>query len=205
MADSYQPAPTLARKAMNQLRRVATRLAQNYKTVAFLRSRIELMTNTNASSATAVSPIPAGYRTLTPYLAVPDGPAAIDFYVTAFGAEVISKMDGPNGILMHGELRIGDSMLQLSTEMPDYGLKAPEPGWIHSSLVVYVPDIDAFVDRAVDAGAVLHTPVSDTFSGDRHGVVMDPFGHRWAVCTKIEDVPVDEIARRAREMFFADS
>jgi len=150
-------------------------------------------------------PVPTGYRTLTPYLAVLDGPAAIDFYVTAFGAEVISRMDGPDGILMHGELRIGDSMLQLSTEMPDFGLKAPDKSWVHSSVVVCVPNTDAFVDPAITAGATLHTPVSDTFSGDRHGVVMDPFGHRWAVCTKIEDVPVDEVARRAREMFFADS
>ena len=163
------------------------------------------MTNIDASPATSVSAIPAGYRTLTPYLAVPDGVAAIDFYQAAFGAEVVSRMDGPDGSLMHGELRIGDSMLQMSTEMPDFGLKAPEPGWVHSSLVVYVPDTDAFVDRAVAAGAILHTPVSDTFSGDRHGVVMDPFGHRWAVCTKIEDVPDEEVARRAREMYFADS
>ena len=163
------------------------------------------MTNTNAAPATALSAIPAGYRTLTPYLAVTDGPAAIDFYVTGFGAEVVSRMDGPDGILMHGELRIGDSMLQLSTEMPDFGLKAPESGWVHSSLVAYVSDTDAFVDRAVAAGATLHTPVSDTFSGDRHGVVMDPFGHRWAICTKVEDVPVEEVARRARQMFFADS
>ena len=152
-----------------------------------------------------VSPIPAGYRTLTPYLAVPDGAAAIDFYVTAFGAEVVSRMDGPDGVLMHGELRIGDSMLQLSNEMPDFGLKAPESGWVHSSLVVYVPDTDSFVDRAVAAGATLHTPVSDTFSGDRHGTVMDPFGHRWAVCTKIEDVPDDEVARRAKALFFGES
>ena len=138
------------------------------------------MTNTNASSAAAVSPIPAGYRTLTPYLAVPDGAAAIDFYVTAFGAEVVSKMDGPNGILMHGELRIGDSMLQLSTEMPDFGLKAPEPGWVHSSLVVYVPDVDAFVDRAVDAGADLaHPGVRHLLrrpARRRHGPVRPPLG-----------------------------
>lgn len=152
-----------------------------------------------------VNPIPTGYRTLTPYLAVPDGAAAIDFYQRAFGAEVVSRMDAPGGLLMHAELRIGDSMLQMSSEMPDFGLKAPEEGWVHSSLVVYVPDTDAFVDRAVAAGGTLHTPVSDTFSGDRHGVVMDPFGHRWAVCTKVEDVPVDEVARRAQELFFSDA
>ena len=160
------------------------------------------MTETKSHS---VNPIPTGYRTLTPYLAVPDGAAAIDFYQRAFGADVVSRMDAPGGPLMHAELRIGDSMLQMSSEMPDFGLKAPEKDWVHSSLVVYVPDTDAFVDRAVEAGGTLHTPVSDTFSGDRHGVVMDPFGHRWAVCTKVEDVPVDEVARRAQELFFSDA
>ena len=161
------------------------------------------MTSTSTTASSTVAPIPAGYRTLTPYLAVPDGAAAIDFYVRAFGAEIVSRMDGPGGVVMHAELRIGDSMLQMSTEMPDFGLRAPESGWVHSSLVVYVPDTDAFVDRAVAAGATVQTPVSDTFSGDRHGTVMDPFGHRWAVCSKIEDVLTEEVARRARELFFA--
>ena len=91
------------------------------------------MTETNSHS---VNPIPTGYRTLTPYLAVPDGAAAIDFYQRAFGAEVVSRMDAPGGLLMHAELRIGDSMLQMSSEMPDFGLKAPAEGWVHSSLVV---------------------------------------------------------------------
>jgi len=174
-----------------------------YKTRNAGRQMIITMTSTSTTASSTVAPIPAGYRTLTPYLAVPDGAAAIDFYVRAFGAEIVSRMDGPGDVVMHAELRIGDSMLQMSTEMPDFGLRAPEPGWVHSSLVVYVPDTDAFVDRAVAAGATVQTPVSDTFSGDRHGTVMDPFGHRWAVCSKIEDVPTEEVARRARELFFA--
>lgn len=153
---------------------------------------------------TTVNPIPDGYRTLTPYLAVPDGAAALDFYVDGLGAVVVDRMDAPDGSVMHAEIRIGDSMLQLSNEMPDFGLKAPESGWVHSSLVVYVEDTDAFVARAVEAGATLVTPVADTFSGDRHGVFRDPFGHRWAVCTRIEDVPPTEVARRARELFFPD-
>lgn len=151
-----------------------------------------------------VNPIPDGYRTLTPYLAVPDGAAALDFYVRGLGAVIVDRMDAPDGALMHAEIRIGDSMLQLSTEMSDFGLKAPEPGWVHSSLVVYVEDTDAFVDAAVQAGANLITPVADTFSGDRHGVFLDPFGHRWAVCTKVEYVPPAEVARRARELFYPD-
>ena len=153
---------------------------------------------------TTVNPIPDGYRTLTPYLAVPDGHAALDFYVRGLGAVIVDRMDAPDGTVMHAEIRIGDSMLQLSQEMPDFGLKAPEQGCVHSSLVVYVEDTDAFVDSAVRAGATLVTPVADAFSGDRHGVFLDPFGHRWAVCTRIEDVPPAEVARRARELFFPD-
>ncbi|MFM1721976.1 MULTISPECIES: VOC family protein [Rhodococcus] len=153
---------------------------------------------------TTVNPIPDGYRTLTPYLAVPDGDAALDFYVCGLGAVIVDRMDAPDGTVMHAEIRIGDSMLQLSQEMPDFGLKAPEQGWVHSSLVVYVEDTDAFVDSALRAGATLVTPVADAFSGDRHGVFLDPFGHRWAVCTRIEDVPPAEVARRARALFFPD-
>lgn len=154
---------------------------------------------------TTVNPIPTGYRTLTPYLAVPDGSAALDFYRRGLGAEIVDRMDAPGGGVMHAEIRIGDSMLQLSDEMPDFGLRAPEPGWVHGSLVVYVEDCDAFVARAVREGATLVTAVQDTFSGDRHGVFLDPFGHRWAVCTKVEDVPAAEVARRARELFFPDA
>lgn len=181
------------------------RLAQEYKNSASGSATMIDMTEENSTTGSAVDPIPAGYHTLTPYLAVPDGAAALDFYRRAFAAEVVSRMDGPGDVLMHAELKIGDSMLQMSSEMPSFGLQAPEPGWVHSSLVVYVPDTDAFVDRAVAAGASLHTPVANTFSGDRHGVVMDPFGHRWAVCTKIENVPADEVARRARELFFSEA
>ncbi len=149
-----------------------------------------------------VNPIPDGYRTLTPYLAVRDGSAAIDFYVRGLGATVKSRMDAPDGTVMHAELVVGDSIFQLGEQMPDYGIRAPEAGWVHSSSVVYVEDTDGVVERLVQAGATVVMPVQDTFSGDRHGVVIDPFGHRWAVCTKIENVPDAEIARRAVELFF---
>lgn len=152
-----------------------------------------------------VNPIPAGYRTITPYLAVPDGHAALDYYKRALGAEFVDAMNAPDGSLMHAEIRIGDSMLQLSQEMPDFGLKSPQDGWVHSSIVVYTEDTDEFVARAVAEGGTLVTAVSDTFSGDRHGVFLDPFGHRWAVCTKVEDVPAEEVARRARALFFPDT
>lgn len=114
-------------------------------------------------------------------------------------------MNAPDGSLMHAEIRIGDSMLQLSQEMPDFGLKSPQDGWVHSSIVVYTEDTDEFVARAVAEGGTLVTAVADTFSGDRHGVFLDPFGHRWAVCTKVEDVPAEEVARRARALFFPET
>lgn len=152
-----------------------------------------------------VNPIPAGYRTITPYLAVPDGHAALDYYKRALGAEIVDAMNAPDGSLMHAEIRIGDSMLQLSQEMPDFGLKSPQDGWVHSSIVVYTEDTDEFVARAVAEGGTLVTAVADTFSGDRHGVFLDPFGHRWAVCTKVEDVPAEEVARRARALFFPET
>lgn len=146
---------------------------------------------------------PAGYNTLTPYLAVRDGARLIEFYRNAFGAEVVRRMDDPNGIVMHAELRIGDSMLQLSDEMPSMGLVAPSGEARSSSLVIYVPDVDEVFARAIDLGATQVAPVSDVFSGDRMGLLLCPSGHRWAVITRVREVPDDEVARQAREMFGA--
>jgi PhnB protein len=146
-----------------------------------------------------VNPIPAGYHSLTPYLAVSDGPKAIEFYQQVFGAEVISRQDMPDGRLGQAELKFGDSMLQLSTEMPQIGLQAPNGEWVHSSLVHYVPDVDATFARAIEAGARQVEPVSTFMTGDRFGTVIDPFGHRWAILTKVEDVSPEEADRRVKE------
>lgn len=154
---------------------------------------------------TNVNPVPDGYRSLTPYLAVPDGPKAIEFYQRVFGAEVLSRQDMPDGKVAHAELLIGDSILQLSDEMPQMGLRAPNGEWVHSSLVHYCADVDAVFAKAVDAGAKQVEPVSTFVTGDRYGTVVDPFGHRWAILTRVEEVSREEADRRVQEWVDANS
>jgi uncharacterized glyoxalase superfamily protein PhnB len=144
---------------------------------------------------------PAGYLTLTPYLAVRDAARLIEFYRGAFGAEVVRRMDGPNGTVMHAELRIGDSMLQVSDEMPSMGLVAPSGETRTGSLVVYVPDVDEVFAQAIRLGATEVVPVGDVFSGDRMGIVTCPSGHRWTIMTRVKEVPDAEVDRLAKEMF----
>jgi len=127
------------------------------------------------------------------------GAAAIDFYRQAFGAEVVHRMDGPDGLLLHAELRIGDSMLQVSEEFPSIGLCAPEGDCRANALTLYTADVDAVFARAVELGATVLSPVADEFSGDRMGRVLCPFGHRWVLATRVEDVAPEEVERRARE------
>ena len=146
-----------------------------------------------------VNPIPDGYHSLTPYIAVADGAKAIDFYTSVFGAEVISRQDLPDGRVAHAELKFGNSMLQLSDEMPQIGLRAPTGDWVHSSLVHYVPDVDKTYAKAIEAGAKSVEAVQTFLTGDRFGTVIDPFGHRWAIMTRVEDVSREEAERRVNE------
>ena len=146
-----------------------------------------------------LDPIRPGYRTLTPYLAVNDAVRAHEFYQRAFGAEVVAVLALPNGRIMYGQLRIGDSTIVVVDEMPDVGLVAPEHGGI-TSLVVSGPDVDGRFARAVEAGATVVIPVSDSFSGDRHGVIRCPFGHRWIISARTEPVTDDEIRARWERM-----
>ena len=146
----------------------------------------------------SVKPIPDGYRTLTPYLIVTDGAAAIDFYEQVFGAHITMRLDGPSGKVGHAQLQIGDSLIMLADEFPEH--KAHAPGHFGGSPVtlhLYVEDVDAVVARATGAGAALTRAVENQFYGDRSGSFIDPFGHVWHVATHIEDVPPDEITRRA--------
>ena len=146
-----------------------------------------------------VQPIPEGYRTATPNLVVDGGLEALGFYERAFGAEVVSRLES-GGKLMHGEIRIGDSLITVCDAMPEYGLAAPDrEGPVSSSIGLYVEDADAVHARAVAAGAQQINPVSDQFHGDRAGSVRDPFGHRWSISTHIEDVSVEEMERRMAE------
>lgn len=145
-----------------------------------------------------VKPIPDGYRNVTPYLIVDGAAKAIDFYRKVFGASEKMRMPGPGGKVGHAELTIGDSMIMLADEHPDMGHRGPLAyAGSAVSLMVYVPDVDATVKAAIADGAKVVRPVENQFYGDRLGTIEDPFGHRWHVATHVEDVPPDEMAKRA--------
>jgi PhnB protein len=147
----------------------------------------------------AVKPIPEGYHTLAPYLAVENAAQAIDYYKTAFGAKERVLMEAPGGAIGHAELEIGDSVVMLSDPFPQSSTKPPkELGGSSVSVFMYVEDVDAVVKQAVDAGATVLMEVADQFWGDRFGTVQDPFGHTWSIATHVEDVTPEEIAERAK-------
>jgi PhnB protein len=149
----------------------------------------------------AVKPIPDGYSTLTPYLIVGDGPAAIAFYAKTFGAVERMRLDAPGGKIGHAELTIGDSVVMLADEHPEIGALSPTSvGGTPVGLHLYVPDVDAVTQSAVAAGGKLIQAPETKFYGDRNSTVEDPFGHRWYISTHVEDVSPDEIARRAAAM-----
>lgn len=146
-----------------------------------------------------VKPIPDGYHTVTPYLIVRNADRAIDFYKRAFGARELMRMAGPDGKVRHAELRIGDSIVFLSDEVPEMGHRSPESlGGASGSIFLYVKDVDAAFKRAVAAGARVVSPLADMFWGDRYGQVADPFGHEWGLATHKEDLTPEEIGRRAK-------
>ena len=147
----------------------------------------------------AVQPVPDGYHTVSPYLAVEDAAAAIDYYKKAFGATERVRMEAPDGKIGHAELEIGDSIVMLADPFPQASTKPPhELGGTSAGVFLYVEDVDAVVKRAVDAGASVTMEVADQFWGDRFGTVTDPFGHVWSVATHVEDVPPAEMAERAK-------
>ena len=145
-----------------------------------------------------VKPIPEGYHSVTPYLIVDGAARAIEFYKQAFGAVETFRMEAPGGRVGHAEVKIGDSHVMLADEHPEIGARGPRAlGGSPVSLTLYVEDVDATVARAVEAGAKLKRPVADQFYGDRTGGVEDPFGHVWFVATHVEDVPYEELKKRA--------
>lgn len=153
------------------------------------------------AKTTDVQPIPDGYHTLTPYLTVEDGAAALAFYAEAFGAEELFRMDGPEGKIGHAEMKIGDSTFMFADEVEAWGNRSPHSlGGTPISLMIYVEDVDAVFQRAIDAGATEVMAVKDHFYGDRSGTVEDPFGHQWSISTHVEDVPPDELERRAKKV-----
>lgn len=147
---------------------------------------------------TAVKPIPEGYHSVTPYLILSGARDAIAFYQKALGAEEVMRMADPGGKVHHAEIRIGDSRIMLADEHPEIQALSPKTiGGSPVSIHLYVEDVDAAVDRAVEAGAKLIRPVADQFYGDRTGGIEDPFGYRWFIATHKEDLTTDEIRQRA--------
>jgi PhnB protein len=146
----------------------------------------------------ATKPIPDGYHTATPYLIVNGAAEAIEFYKRALGATELLRMTDPQGRIGHAEIRIGDSVIMLADEHPDMGYRGPRSmGGSSVSILLYVDDVDTIFDRALSAGATVQRPIANQFYGDRSGKLEDPFGHVWSIATHVEDVPPEEMRRRA--------
>ena len=155
--------------------------------------------------AKQVRPIPPGYHSVTPYLAIRKAAKAIDFYKRAFGASEGYRLETPDGSIAHAEIRIGDSPVMLCDENPEMGAKSPQTlGGTPANLFLYVEDVDAAFKKAVAAGATATMPPADMFWGDRYGKLVDPFGHEWSLATHTEDLTPEQIGERARAAFAAD-
>jgi PhnB protein len=147
-----------------------------------------------ATAPAKVDPIPKGAHTVTPHLICDGAGDAIEFYKTAFGATELMRMPGADGRLMHASVRIGNSNVMLVDENPQWGALGPKSlKGASATMHLSVDDADAWAARAVAAGAKLTMPVQDMFWGDRYGVVEDPFGHKWAVATRIKDMTPAEM------------
>jgi PhnB protein len=174
-----------------------TRTAKNY----FLSSQQYkyegdiLMTN-------SVKPVPEGFHTATPSLVVSDAAKAIEFYKKAFGAEERMMMPGPGGKIIHAEIKIGDSIIFLSDEIPGMGGKSPQSvGGYTGGMYLYVPDVDEVFAQAVAAGGKPNGGVNDMFWGDRLGHFVDPFGHAWTVATHVADLTEQEMEKGAQAFY----
>jgi len=146
----------------------------------------------------SVKAIPQGFHSLTPSIVCKNASRAIEFYKEVFRATEKERMAGPGGLIMHAELLIGDSILMLCDEIPGMAT-APAPGNAPPSynLFVYLDNVDAAFQRAIQAGSKVEMPLENQFWGDRYGKVRDPFGHVWGLAQHIEDVPADEMKRRS--------
>jgi PhnB protein len=148
----------------------------------------------------SAKPIPDGYPRVTPYLCCDGAAAAIDFYTSVLGAKEKVRMGAPGGKIGHAELELGDSIVMLADEHPEMGFLGPKSvGGTPVTISVYVENVDEVFERALAEGASAERPVEDQFYGDRTGQFQDPFGHRWHVATHVEDVPPDEMQKRAAE------
>ncbi len=149
-------------------------------------------------------PIPDGFHGATPYLCCRTAASAIEFYKSAFGATEVMRLAEPSGRIGHAEIKIGDALIMLADEYPDFGVRSPQAlGGSPVTIHLYVADVDAFASRAVAAGMKVLRPVADQFYGDRSGRFEDPFGHVWIFSTHTEDVSPDEMGERYAAMMKA--
>ena len=147
-----------------------------------------------------VKAVPAGFHTLTPHLTVRDADKALEFYKNALDADVLNVARMPDGKVMHAALRIGDSMLMLNEEMPEFGALSPlSNGGAGVTIHIYTENVDAAFDRAISAGANVTMPLMDQFWGDRYGMVADPFGHKWSIATHVKDMSPEEMQQAQDE------
>ena len=156
----------------------------------------------NSTTKPSVRPIPEGMHTVTPHLICAGAADAIEFYRKAFGAVELSRMPGSDGKLMHASIQIGDSIIMLNEENPNWGSFGPK-SLKGSSVIIhlYVENADAAFEQAVRAGAKVTMPLDDMFWGDRYGTFVDPFGHSWGVGTHKEDLTPEEIEERATAFY----
>jgi len=150
-----------------------------------------------------VSPIPRGYRTATPCLTVNGVDSAVAFYQAAFGAELLTRHAGVDEfVAVHATIKIGNSIIALNQEAPEQGILSPLAINVSASQThLYVDDIDASWNRAVEAGATIRTPLFDAYWGDRTGILVDANGHLWSLASKIENLSNEEIESRAKAEF----
>lgn len=154
-----------------------------------------------SNDMSTVQPIPAGMHSITPHLVCAGAAEAIAFYERAFNATDVQRVPAPNGKLMHAAIRIGDSMVMLVDEAPEWQALGPKslngtPVTIH----LYVADVDATMTQAEAAGATITMPAADMFWGDRYGVLEDPFGHRWSVATHTRDLTPEQMQEAMQQM-----
>jgi PhnB protein len=150
--------------------------------------------------AKAAKAVPVGYHTITPTLTLDDAAKTIEWYKQALGAEEISRSVGPDGKIMHAEIKIGDSRVMMNDVM--MGGRGPQSfGGSPASLWLYVENSDTLFNRAVSAGAKVQMPLENQFWGDRAGAVADPAGYTWWIATRKEDLTHEEMQQRAAEFF----
>jgi uncharacterized glyoxalase superfamily protein PhnB len=152
-------------------------------------------------ATSSVKPIPDGMHRVTPMLVCDGAAAAIDWYKRAFGAEEESRLPGPDGKLMHGQIRIFGDAVMLCDCFPDYGSFGPDKARMSPVVLhIYTEDADALFARALEAGATVRMPLENTFWGDRYGQLTDPFGHAWSIATHLQDLSPEEIKANFAKM-----